>query len=162
MNIKDEVLKAEKRIKKYIRETPLEYSPYLSKNGNANVFLKLENQQVTGSFKARGAMNKVLSLSKKQREKGITTASTGNHALAVANALKVIGGKGTIYLPSNVVKTKVEALGYYNIDLQFHGNSCDEAEIHARKVAREKGLTFISPYNDPQVTSNGRARNDWC
>ena len=151
MNIKDEVLKAEKRIRKYIRETPLEYSPYLSKSGNANVFLKLENQQITGSFKARGAMNKVLSLSKKQREKGITTASTGNHALAVANALKMIGGKGTIYLPSNVVKTKIEALGYYTVDLQFHGSSCDEAEIYARKVANEKGLTFISPYNDPQV-----------
>ena len=151
MNIKDQVLKAEKRIRKYVRETPLDHSPYLSKLSNANVYLKLENLQLTGSFKARGALNKILSLSKEQREKGITTASTGNHALAVANALKMIGGKGTIYLPSNAAKTKVEALGYYNIQLKFHGNSCDEAEIFARKVANKKGLTFISPYNDPQV-----------
>jgi threonine dehydratase len=151
MTLFEEIVKAEKRIRKYIRKTPLEYSAYLSRIGEANVFLKLENQQITSSFKARGALNKVLSLTKKQREKGVTTASTGNHAIAIANALKVIGMKGTIYLPSNVAKTKVDALRYYTVDLQFYGSSCNEAEMYARKTANEKGLTYISPYNDSQV-----------
>ena len=106
MDVKKEVLAAEKRIRKYIRETPLEYSPYLSDLCKCNVYLKLENLQLTGSFKARGAMNKVLSLTKKQRERGVITASTGNHALGVANALKTLNCKGTIYLPKKQLKIK--------------------------------------------------------
>ena len=82
IDLKKEALEAEKRIRKYVRETPLEYSSYLSQLGNCKVFLKLENVQLTGSFKFRGAMNKLLSLSKKEREKGVVTASSGNHGLS--------------------------------------------------------------------------------
>jgi len=151
MDVRKEVLAAEKRIKKYIRETPLEFSPYLSDLCKCNVFLKLENLQLTGSFKIRGAFNKLLSLSKKQKENGVITASTGNHALGVAYALKKLGYKGTIYLPTNASKAKIEALSYYDVPLKYHSTDCVETEVFARKVAEENNLVFVSPYNDPQI-----------
>ncbi|MHA2074007.1 MAG: pyridoxal-phosphate dependent enzyme, partial [Candidatus Hodarchaeales archaeon] len=101
------VEEAEKRIRDIIRETPIEYSPFLSEIGKCNVYLKLENQQLTGSFKFRGAMNKILTLTNKE----IITSSTGNHGLAIAHALSITGGKGSVYLPKNTAKTKLDALG---------------------------------------------------
>ena len=151
MDVKKEVLAAEKRIRKYIRETPLEFSPYLSDSCNCNVFLKLENLQLTGSFKTRGAFNKLLSLSKKEKEKGVITASTGNHALGVAYALKTLGYKGTIYLPTNTSKAKIEALSYYDAPLKYHSTDCVETEVFARMTADKNNQVFVSPYNDPQI-----------
>jgi len=151
MNIKNEVLQAEKIIRKYIRETPLEYSPFLSRICNCNVYMKLESEQLTGSFKIRGAMNKLLSLSEVQRQKGILTASTGNHGLAVAYGLQKLNIKGDIYLPENAARSKIEALKYYNAPVKFYGTDCVEAEIHARHKSEENDLVFVSPYNDPQI-----------
>ncbi|MEA1992854.1 MAG: threonine/serine dehydratase [Euryarchaeota archaeon] len=151
MNIKEEVLTAEKRIRRYIRKTPLEYSPYLSELSESNVYLKLENLQLTGSFKARGAMNKVTSLTKKQRERGVITASTGNHALGVASALKILNCEGTIYLPENSSRSKLSALEYYPINLEFYGNDCSDTEVHARRIAEENDQAYISPYNDREI-----------
>ncbi len=151
MNIKNEVLQAEKIIRKYIRETPLEYSPFLSRICNCNVYMKLESEQLTGSFKIRGAMNKLLSLSEVQRQKGVVTASTGNHALAVAYGLQKLNIQGDIYLPENAAKSKIEALKYYNAPVKFYGTDCVEAEIHARDESEENDLVFVSPYNDPQI-----------
>jgi threonine dehydratase len=151
INIKKEVLDAEKRIRKYIRETPLEFSPHLSQLGKSNVFLKLENIQLTGSFKVRGALNKLISLSKEEKEAGIITASSGNHGLAVAYALKTLGGKGRILLPDYTSKTKIAALQYYNIPITFYGSDCEETEVFARKTALNSNQIFISPYNDPQI-----------
>ncbi|MEQ8425930.1 MAG: pyridoxal-phosphate dependent enzyme, partial [Cyclobacteriaceae bacterium] len=91
------ILEAEKLIRPNIRETPLEYSYPLSDQSGCEVYLKLENIQITGSFKARGALNKVLSLKDDNRK--IITASTGNHGLGVANALKIAKREGTIFLP---------------------------------------------------------------
>ncbi|MFX0171921.1 MAG: threonine/serine dehydratase [Candidatus Hodarchaeota archaeon] len=141
------VLDAEKRIRDYIRETPLEYSPYLSKLGNCNVFLKLENVQLTGSFKVRGAMNKVLSLTKKEA----ITATTGNHGLAVAYALQKIGGTGRIYLPTVTAQVKREALENYDVELVYYGSESAESEIYARSIAEKEKKTFISPYNDQEI-----------
>jgi len=151
MDVKKEVLAAEKRIRKYIRETPLEYSPYLNDLCKCNVYLKLENLQLTGSFKARGAMNKVLSLTKKQRERGVITASTGNHALGVANALKTLNCKGTIYLPKNSSKSKINALKYYSVNLKFYSTDCDDTEAYARRIANKNNQVYISPYNDRKI-----------
>ena len=95
-DIVQSVIDADKRIKAHIRETPVEFSPYLSEVGNCHVYLKLENQQLTGSFKIRGALNKVLNLPK---GKPVVTASTGNHGLAVVHALNIVNGSGSIYLP---------------------------------------------------------------
>lgn len=150
-DIKREVLKAEKRIRKYIRETPLEYSPYLSQSGSCEVFLKLENTQLTGSFKVRGALNKLLSLSKKEKETNLITASSGNHGAAFAYALNKLGLKGTIYLPENASPVKIEALRYQGAEIKFFGNDCVKAEAFAREKAAESSFIYISPYNDLKI-----------
>lgn len=151
MKVKNEALAAGKRIKKYVHRTPLEFSGYLSSFCKANVFLKLENFQLTGSFKIRGALNKVLSLSKKQRNTRIITASTGNHALGVAHALQIAGGACTIYVPTNASRSKLRALQYYPVKVRFHGKECEDTEAHARKIAEKNNLIYISPYNDWKI-----------
>ena len=150
-DIYDEVRKAEARIRPHIRETPLEPSPYLSGLVGGNVFLKLENIQLTGSFKLRGAMNKFLSLEPEVRQRGIITASSGNHGAAFVYLLKKFDCPGTVFLPENAAEVKIRNLRFYNPDLQFFGSDCVEAETQARHTAQEREQTFISPYNDPQV-----------
>jgi threonine dehydratase len=151
VDLKKEVLSAEKRIRKHIHTTPLEYSGYLSSLCNAEVYLKLENYQLTGSFKIRGALNKVLSLTKKQREVGVITASTGNHALGVAHALQIAGGKCAIYVPTNTSRSKLRALQYYPVKVRFYGEECEDTEVHARKIAKRNNQVYISPYNDWKI-----------
>ena len=116
-DIVHEVKTAEGRIRPYIRETPLEHSPYLSEASGADVYLKLECQQLTGSFKLRGAMNKILALRESSGgdagARRVVTASSGNHAAAVAYTLHGLGETGIIYLPENVSSAKVEALGRF-------------------------------------------------
>jgi threonine dehydratase len=148
MDVKNEVLLAENRIRNFIRETYLDFSSKLSRLSGGKVFLKLENLQITGSFKARGSLNKVLSLSETERNKGIITASTGNHGLGVANALTQTKAKGTIYLPLNVAKVKSDAIRSFDVPIEFYGADSLEAETKARQVSVE---TYISPYNDEKV-----------
>jgi len=150
-NIADEVRAAEARIRPHIRETPLEPSPYLSRMVGGNVFLKLENLQITGSFKLRGAMNKFLSLKPEVRRRGIITASSGNHGAACVYLLNKFDCPGTIFLPENAAEVKIRSLRLYDPDLQFHGTDCIQAETQARHTARKLGKTFISPYNDYKV-----------
>lgn len=150
-DIKKEATDAEIRIREFIRETPLEYSPYLSLLGNCQVFLKLENTQLTGSFKLRGAMNKMLSLDEDEREKGIVTASSGNHGAAVAYALKKLGINGTIYLPKNTSSVKIKALQETGVEIKFFGDDCVKAELFAKEEARKNDKVFISPYNDLKI-----------
>jgi threonine dehydratase len=130
MDITQEVIAAEKRIRPHIRETLLDYSPYYSELAGADIYFKLENLQYTGSFKVRGAMNKVLSLTQAERQRGVVTASTGNHGAATAFSLAKPGGGGIVFVPDN--DTAV-------------------TEAHARQYARDNGLTYIPPYNDLQV-----------
>jgi len=151
IDLKKEVLEAEIRIRKFIRETPLEHSPFLSRLGNCSVSLKLENMQMTGSFKLRGIMNKLLSLTDKERKTKVITASTGNHGRAFAHALQKLGMKGTIFLPENASPAKIEVLGNYNVDLKFHGTDCVQAESFARETAERNNLIYISPYNDLKI-----------
>lgn len=146
-----EVRSAENAIRPYIRETPLEHSPFLSELGGAEVYLKLESQQLSGSFKLRGAMNKILSLSAEERARPVVTASSGNHAAAVAYTLHGFGGEGIIYLPENVAKAKVEALSPYGVELRFVGQDSVVGELEAKKAAAKQGLTYVSPYSDPKV-----------
>ena len=110
MDIAKEVIAAEKRIRPYIRETILEYSRYYSRLAEANVHFKLENLQHTGSFKLRGAMNKMLSLTREQRGRGVVTASTGNHGAAVAYGLGKLGATGIVFVPQNASPAKVQAI----------------------------------------------------
>ena len=146
-----EIEYAEARIRKYIRTTDLEYSSYFSDLTGANVYFKLENLQHTGSFKTRGAMNKLLSLTKEELEVGIVSASTGNHGLAVSYCLNKLNTKGIVFAPRNAVEDKVNAMKRYGAEVRFYGNDCAVAEAKAREYAIENNMVFISPYNDMQV-----------
>ena len=151
MTILEEIIKAEERIRAHILKTPLFKSVYLSEMIEGEVYFKLESEQITGSFKARGGLNKVLSLSKEEKEKGCLTASTGNHAQGMANALSISQTKGIIFLPENASPSKVAALKHYNAVLKFHGLDCLTTELHAKEYAKAHDLTWVSPYNDPQI-----------
>ncbi len=146
-----EVALAEPRIRPYVRETPLEPSPALSRAAGADVYLKLETCQVTGSFKARGAFNKLLSLSSAERTRGVVAASTGNHALATAHALGLLGISGEIFLPASVSPAKLDALQSRGATLRLIDDDPGLVETIARRAADESGRVYVSPYNDPQV-----------
>ncbi len=143
---------AEARIRPLIRETPLEFSPTLSTE-TCSVYLKLENFQHTGSFKVRGAFNKLLSLPEAEKAKGIVTASTGNHGAATAYALKTLNAKGIIFVPENASKAKVANIKRYGAEVRFFGDDGVLTELHARQFAKENAITYISPYNDEAVVA---------
>ena len=149
--ILSEVLRAEQRIRPHIRETPLDPSPILSELGGANVWVKLENLQYTGSFKLRGATNKVLSLTAEERAAGVVTASSGNHGAAVAYSLQKLGASGTIFVPEIVSPAKETMIRRYGAQIRKIGNDSAISEAEARIYAEKQGLVYISPYNDPQV-----------
>lgn len=151
IDVAKEVEEAEDRIRPYIRRTYLEPSPYFSEISRVNIFFKCENLQHTGSFKTRGAMNKLLALSSKERARGVVTASTGNHGAAVAFALGKLEARGLVFVPQHAASSKVEAIKRLGAEIRVHGNDSVEAEAFARNYARDKGLPFISPYNDPQI-----------
>jgi threonine dehydratase len=151
IDLKREVERAERRIRKHIRQTPLEYSPFLSQEGHCEVHLKLENVQLTGSFKLRGTMNKLLSLSKKERRRVLVTASSGNHGAAFAYGLKKLKLKGIIYLPSYTSKAKLDSLKYYDVVTKMFGTDCVKTEIHAREEAEKNDFLYIPPYNDLKI-----------
>lgn len=151
MNLFPEVIAAEKRIQNHILQTPLFPSNYLSGLSGGKVYLKLENEQYTGSFKARGALNKILGTTIEERKIGFITASTGNHAQGFARALSIAGATGTIFLPENASPAKVEALKSYPVALEFFGHNSLETELHAKAIAEKRGLIWVSPYNDPQI-----------
>lgn len=146
-----EVGLAADRIGPYIRETPLEPSPFLSRETGADVHLKLECVQVTGSFKARGALNKLLSLGAAGRARGVVAASTGNHGLAVAHALALLGIAGEIFLPASVSPAKLEGLRAQGARVRLVDEDPGVVETVARQDADRTGRIYVSPYNDPQV-----------
>jgi threonine dehydratase len=151
IDIKAEVVSAERRIRPYIRNTLLDYSFHLSRLADCHAFLKLENLQHTGSFKARGAINKILTLNPLQREAGVVAASTGNHGLAVAHGASKLGIRGVVFLPENASPQKVQILSNYKVEIKYYGNDCADTEKFARSEAQRHGRTYISPYNDPKV-----------
>ena len=151
MDITQEVIAAEKRIRPHIRETLLDYSPYYSELAGADIYFKLENLQYTGSFKVRGAMNKVLSLTQAERQRGVVTASTGNHGAATAFSLAKPGGGGIVFVPDNASAAKIQAIERLGAEVRCFGDDTAVTEAHARQYARDNGLTYIPPYNDLQV-----------
>ena len=151
MNIAKEVIAAETRIRPYVRKTILEYSPYYSRLTEANVYFKLENLQHTGSFKLRGAMNKMLSLTPAQRDRGVVTASTGNHGAAVAYGVGKLGARAIVFVPENASPGKIQAIEALGAEVHYFGDDTADTEAHARQYADQNGLTYIPPYNDPQV-----------
>ena len=146
-----DIVLAANRIGPNIRETPLDYSPYFSEKSGANVYLKLENLQHTGSFKLRGAFNKLLLLTPEQRKAGCVTASSGNHGAAIAFAMKKLGVTGVIFVPEQTSPTKVAAIKLAGGDVRFFGTDGLDTETHARDYANENGMAYLSPYNDIEV-----------
>ena len=144
---------ARARLAGKIRNTPLELSHRFSKATGARVWLKLENLQYTGSFKLRGALNKLLVLDAAARAAGCVAASSGNHGAAVARAMQELGVVGVIFVPEGAAKTKVDAIRAYGCEVRHVGTDGLDTEIHARKYAAERGMTYISPYNDLAVAA---------
>lgn len=151
MDIYKEVLGAEQLIRPLILKTPLIECKKLGGMINGKVYLKLENEQHTGSFKARGSLNKLLSLSETEKKMGVITASTGNHALGFARASQITGVHGTIFLPENASKSKIEKLRDYSPELVYYGQDCLDTELYARTQANKLGKTYVSPYNDTKI-----------
>ncbi len=147
-----DVKTAFENIKSEIYFTKTLYSNGLSKRTDSEVFLKLENQQLTGSFKIRGALNKLKLLC--QSDSNITkvvTASTGNHAAAVSYAAWKLGLKEIIFAPNSISESKKHNLKKQNIDLRLYGQQSVEAEVYARQFAHENKLPFVHPYNDLDI-----------
>jgi len=142
---------AETRIRPLLRETPLEPSPLLSELAVADVYVKLENLQPTGSFKVRGALNKLYSLAPEERQAGVVAASTGNHGAAVAYGLHLLGIPGIVFVPENAAPAKVAKIRDLGADVRFFGDEGGATETHARAFAAEHGMTYVSPYNDWEV-----------
>jgi threonine dehydratase len=151
LEVSEEVLRAEDRIRPHIRETILEPSPHLSELGGAKVYCKLENLQHTGSFKVRGVMNRLLGMTEGELSRGLVTASTGNHGAALAHATNILGATGIVYMPENASLDKVSAVKRLGAEVRYYGDDNAVAEIYARRFAAENGMTYVSPYNDPLV-----------
>jgi len=145
------VLEANERCKGHLSPTPLEYSIYLSEEIEGEVWLKLDSMQRTSSFKFRGALNKILSLTELELDKGIVSASTGNYALAIAEAMRIRKRRATIYVAEDLEPSRLELLRAHGLDLVIHGERAWDAEKEARRVAGEEDKIYVSPYNDPIV-----------
>ncbi len=145
------VLQAEQRIRPHIVETPFRYSPFFSKQLACEIYLKLENLQHTGSFKVRGALNKLLSLDSTGKAAGIVTASSGNHGAATAFALGKLSLRGEIFVPETASPAKTAAIAALGQTVSYFGDDCVITEKYARQYATENNLAYVSPYNDPAI-----------
>lgn len=139
------------RIAPYVRHTPTVYSYTFSESAGRDVHLKLENLQRTGSFKARGALNKLLDLAPAERERGLVAASAGNHAQGVALAAKLLGVRATIVMPEATALIKVQRTEGYGAEVVLAGENWDQSQLRALELARERGMTLVHPFDDRAV-----------
>ncbi len=151
IDVAAQVHAAEERARPYLLTTPAVPSIGLSSAVGSDVVLKCENVQHTGSFKARGAVSKVLSLTPEELERGVITASTGNHGAAVAYAGSIVGVAPIVVVPDNANPSKLAAIERLGGRIEVRGTDSVESELGARRAAEERSLTFVSPYNDPAV-----------
>lgn len=147
----DAIKEAHQALRPQVRVTPLEYSPLLSQHSGCEIYLKCEHLQHTGSFKFRGASNKLRLLTDEQRQQGVITASTGNHGQAMALAGKLAGVKATIYAPEQTAAIKLEAIRALGGEVELIPGDALNAELAADSAAQQQGKIYISPYNDRQI-----------
>ena len=147
-----DVLDAYEAIKEYVRETPLEQSYYLG-NENQKFFFKLESCQRAKSFKIRGALNKMLSLTEEEKQKGVATISSGNHGSSVSYAASLLGiANAKVIVPETTPQSKVDKIKYFGADAMLMGANYDEAHALGMKYINEHGLTYIDAYyDDPKI-----------
>ena len=127
----------------YINYTPVQHSPYLSQLADADVHLKLDCIQKTGSFKFRGAMSKLTSLPKEERKGNAYAASTGNHGAAVSLGASLLGMNGKVIVPEGTSPAKLEMIKFYGGDIEFFGTDCLDAEARAQELVKESGGVYI-------------------
>ena len=149
----DKFEEASKIVKEVTTDTKLIYSDFLSEKTGNQVYLKPENMQFTGAYNVRGAYYKISTLSQEDREKGLITASAGNHAQGVAYAAKKFGAKATIVMPTTTPLIKVNRTKSYGAEVVLYGDVYDEACARAYELAEEHGYTFIHPFDDPVVAT---------
>ena len=159
IKMEDKMLTLEKfeeaceEVKKVTLETKLVYSDFLSKQSGNRVYLKPENMQFTGAYKVRGAYYKLSTLAEEERERGLITASAGNHAQGGAYAAQCYGVKAVIVMPTTTPLIKVNRTKGYGAEVILHGDVYDEACAHALQLAEEKGYTFVHPFDDLAVAT---------
>ena len=144
---------ARERIQSQIYLSPLPYSETISQLSGNRVFFKLENLQITGSFKERGALNRLLTLTPDEAKRGVIAASAGNHGMAVAYHGQRLKIAATIVMPLHAPLIKVSRVRHYGAQTVLHGSDYDAAFTEAQRLAQEKGLTFIHGFNDPWVVA---------
>lgn len=151
LNIKD-IEDAKNTINKYARKTPLVQSMFLSRQVcDANVYLKLEDMQLTGSFKFRGANNRMQHLTKEEAERGVITSSAGNHAQGVALSGSLLGIDTTVVMPDEAPQMKRDATAGYGAEVDIHGATFDDAHEWMFERAKKEGKTIVDPFNDKYV-----------
>lgn len=146
-----EIELAAKRLKNTIHRTPIERSTTFSRLAGADIYLKYENQQKTGSFKIRGASNKIAALVERNEADSVVASSAGNHAQGVAYAAHVHGIKATIVMPKAAPIAKAQATEGYGAKVVLHGECYDDAYNKAVEIQKEEGATFLHPFDDPEV-----------
>jgi threonine dehydratase len=151
-DLRTEIVAAENRIRPWVLETPLIESPIGAPAG-VNLQLKLESLQHTGSFKTRGAFSKLLVLAPEERRRGVIAASTGNHGAAVAYAASKLEVRARVFVPADADPAKIAAIRGFGGEVEVHGHDSALAEAHARRVALEQGIPYLSPYNDFDVVA---------
>jgi len=149
-----DILKARRNLAHLLRKTPLEYSFLLSQEVANDVYLKLENWQKTGSFKVRGAVNKMAYLSPVEKDRGVVAVSSGNFAVGVAYAARALGGVPvTIFMPTDTPSSKIDKLAEFDVEIILEGATFDEAHDISIEFQQERGLTFVHTYDDPLVVA---------
>jgi threonine dehydratase len=148
-----DIEEARERIQKQIYLSPFPYSETISGLTGNRVFFKLENLQMTGSFKERGALNRLLTLTPDEAKRGVIAASAGNHGMAVAFHSRRLDISATIVMPLHAPLIKVSRVRQYGAQIVLHGTDYDEAFAEAHRLAQKKGLTFIHAFNDPWVVA---------
>jgi len=146
-----DIYAARARLRGHIRHTALQQSQALSETADIPVYLKLEQQQITGSFKLRGATNAVMQLTDEQRGRGVVGLSTGNHGRGLAFAARVAGVRAIVCMSELVPKHKVDAIAALGADVRIAGKSQDDAEVEVQRLVDEEGMTLLSPFDHPHV-----------
>jgi hypothetical protein len=154
--------RADVALRPHVRETPLRAASSLGRETGTSILMKLETLQTTGSFKIRGALTKLLSLSADERARGVVAASTGNHGIAVAEAGAILGVSVHVFVPDSATVSKLAMITERGADVRAVSGDPINAERDARRHAEEQGLSYVSPHNDASViAAKRRSRESW-
>ncbi|HDR4686329.1 bifunctional threonine ammonia-lyase/L-serine ammonia-lyase TdcB [Bacillus cereus] len=146
-----DIKKAKEILDVNARKTPLVKSFYLTSKAGGEIYLKLENMQLTGSFKFRGAFNKISQLTNEEKERGVIACSAGNHAQGVALSSHLLGIKSKIVMPTSAPQAKVDATRGYGSEVILYGDTFDDAKAKCEEIIKETGETYLHPYDDVEV-----------